>query len=306
MSEDESPAGGRADDADDVEDAEEGAPLSPDAVVEQALARLELGRDAEGEHAALAHDALWLALVSLGEEVRPELEALLAGEVWSPLLGPEAPPLRDPLLDRVALGLIAQRHAARAGAGVAQRAAAALAAAALCCADPRVGLRLQPGFGRLRLLEIVEQIPVALPIRALTLELRHLPLRTEPRVPPALIARVEDLLDRLDAQGLLPASLADHPDAADVEAPGWTSDALLAALLPGRARALRSLARVVLPAPAPFTDAEALLAACRAADPRLWADAAPEVVLRRYAALAEALGETPFALRPASEGFGRS
>lgn len=92
--------------------------------------------------------------------------------------------------------------------GAAERALCALACVALGSADPPSGLLLQPGLGGLRLLEIVEQIPVAAQIRQLLLEFRHTPLDRE--VPATFLARIEDLLERFDGEKLTAVRLADR------------------------------------------------------------------------------------------------
>lgn len=273
-------------------------PLDED-LVARVLAHVDLS-EADSPHMHLAESAVWLALSNLGDRVRDDLVLLLAGDAWRCVRADRA--VTDPPLQRLALGLLLQREAAAPGAGVAARAAAALAAVALGCADPRAGAGLQRGFARLRLLEITEQIPVALPIRMLALEFRHLTLPAV--IPSDFVARVEDLLDRLDAQALLPVALSDHPDERSADAPG---EAHLEALLQTRAPSLRSLARVLFAVPTPFASAEALLAVLREDAPASWdlpAEEGAHALALRYASLSERLVDTPFALLSPESGSG--
>lgn len=106
----------------------------------------------------------------------------------------------------VGRGLLA--CAADAQVGAAERALCALACVALGSADPPSGLLLQPGLGGLRLLEIVDQIPIAAQIRQLLLEFRHTPLDRE--VPATFLARIEDLLERIDGEKLTAVRLTDR------------------------------------------------------------------------------------------------
>lgn len=160
-----------------------------------AIAAMALPRQ-EDPRAALAETAVWLALVNLGPRTPQELAALAL------------PPAAEPLVARVAVGVLLERCAADVLVGAAERALCALASVALGCADPAAGRELQPGLGGLRLLEIVEQIPVAAQIRLLLLEFRH--LRLAPEVPAAFLARVEDLLERFDVERLTGARLEDR------------------------------------------------------------------------------------------------
>lgn len=160
-----------------------------------AIAGLALPRQ-EDPRAALAETAVWLALANLGPRAAQELAAL------------GIPPGADALVARVGVGVLLQRCAADVLVGAAERALCALASVALGCADPATGRELQPGLGGLRLLEIVEQIPVAAQIRLLLLEFRH--LRLAPEVPAAFLARVEDLLERFDVERLTGARLEDR------------------------------------------------------------------------------------------------
>ncbi|MGE0706815.1 MAG: hypothetical protein AB7N76_06380 [Planctomycetota bacterium] len=264
--------------------------------VEQAIACLGLA-EAESAHQHLAEAAIWLALSNLDLELNEGLGAWLEGSAWAPL-APGRGPLRDPLLQRVALGLLLQRGARMPGAPAAARVAAALGAAALTCADPAAGIRLQRGFASLGLLPVTEQVPVALPVRALVLELRHLDLRAG--VPAGFVARIEDLLDRLDATGLLGIRLSDHPDVREDERlPLWE------ALLATRAPTLIGLARLLFESQ-PLPDLGALIAALREDGVILSPDdeAARAQIAARYATVRARLAGTPFALLDPAQGYG--
>ena len=254
--------------------------------------------DSQGGLAHLAESALWLALLNQGDALRDDLEALLDGAAWDPLFGGAAPRVVRPDLNRAALGLLLQRRAGAPDAGAAERTLAALAALCLACVDPDTGRRLQRGFGRLKLLDVVEQIPTALPTRMLALEFRHMGLADAP-IPPAFVARLEDVFERLDALGLLRVRLSDLPGAVTD-----TADGLLEALLITCAPSQRTLARVLFQATAPHEDPQTLLAACASASPAVWSsEEHPSAMLERaYASLVAALADTPFALSPPGRG----
>lgn len=103
------------------------------------------------------------------------------------------------------MALILLRAAGEPDGGAAQRTAAALACTALGVADPDAGAAVQRGLGDLRLLGSYSTVPVAARVRAWPSS----PL-PEPRAAPAakFVARVQDLLERLDAESLLAVRLA--------------------------------------------------------------------------------------------------
>lgn len=264
--------------------------------VERVIEELGLA-EAESAHQHLAEAAVWLALMNLELELEEPLEDWLLGLSWEAIAPGRAS--RDPFLQRLALGLVLQEGARQPGAPAAARALAALATLALGCADPAAGARLQRGCASLGLLPLVDQVPVALPIRALALEFRHLPLGEGP--PPAFVARIEDLLDRLDATGLLGVRLSDHPAVRDDPAlPRWE------ALLHTRAPSLLGLARVLLAQPTPWSGLAELQAALEAEGYPVPEDPsrAEALLTRRYASLRRRLGDTPFALLDPSLGYG--
>ena len=255
-------------------------------------ARLGLA-EAERSHDHLAETALWLALANLDLELGPFMERWLAGRAWehlfagagevTPAEGPLAR-LQVPSLQRLALGLALLDAARRPGTPASARALAALAAVALGCADPPTGRRLQPAAAELGLLPLTEQIPVALPIRQLVLEFRHLNLRQDPG--PAFMARIEDLLDRIDRTDLLGVRLQDHPAVVADPAQAWWT-----ALVGSRSPSLILLARLTLAEG--IADEGELLDALAARD-SAWAEAGAETRLRALrATLAERLADTP-------------
>lgn len=257
-------------------------------------ARLGLA-EAERSHDHLAETALWLALANLDLELGAVLDRWLEGRAWEHLFGdaregvaPGAGPLAKlqvPNLQRLALGLALLDAARRPGTPASARALAALAAVALGCADPPTGRRLQPAAADLGLLPLTEQVPVALPIRQLVLEFRHLDLRHEPG--PAFMARVEDLLDRLDRTELLGVRLEDHPAAVDDPTQAWWT-----ALVGSRSPSLILLARLTLAQG--IDDEEELLSALAERDPSWEESPAAKARLQALCAtLAERLADTP-------------
>lgn len=198
-------------------------PLAPPErrLVDAVLALAGLGRGGD-PRAALADEAAWLALMALGGRVAGDLERLLAGTWWAGRAGPAAGPA-DVVADaadddepgevtsagraRAALALLLREQAAERDTGAAERATAALACVALGCADPAAGRLLQQGLAHLELLDIVKQIPIAARVRALVLEFRF---RRLGAVPARFVARVQDLLERLDREGLLAVALRDR------------------------------------------------------------------------------------------------
>jgi hypothetical protein len=178
-------------------------------LVERALARAALGASVD-PRGALAEEAAWLALLALGARVREDLEALAAGRWWARAGGlePDAQAAEDDARARLALGLLLRQHAADREVGAGERAVSALAAVALGCADAEAGRALQAGLSQLDLLDIVRQIPVAARVRALALEFRF--RRLGERLPAKFVGRVQDLLERLDREGLLGVALRDR------------------------------------------------------------------------------------------------
>jgi hypothetical protein len=251
-------------------------------------ARLGLA-EAERSHEHLAETALWLALANLDLELGPVLDRWLEGRAWEHLFpgaNPESPlgKLQVPSLQRLALGLALLDAARRPGTPASARALAALAAVALGCADPPTGRRLQPAAAELGLLPLTEQVPVALPIRQLVLEFRHLDLRQDPG--PAFVARVEDLLDRLDRTELLGVRLQDHPAVVPDPAQAWWT-----ALVGSRSPSLILLARLTLAEG--IQDEEELLDALAERDSS-WTEEGAEARLQALrATLAERLANTP-------------
>ena len=273
------------------------APAPVGELAGQALGALDLGeRGTPAE--LLAEAALWLALANLEHATGEDLEAICDGTWWRsrfPVANDDAN-ADPPALARTATGRVLLRCAAEPEVGAAERAAAALGVVALGCADAEVGLSLQRGLGNLRLLDIVQQIPLAARIRTLAQEFRHHPLERE--LPGAqFLARVEDLLERLDREQLLARGLRDRPRDEAV--------ADLQALLRTRSPHQLSLGRVLL-AGAWFADREALLDACLADAPRLWGrlprDAGARRVESLYGELRARLERTSWALRPRSGG----
>jgi hypothetical protein len=266
-------------------------PTSTAALAGRLLGVLGFG-EADTAYEHLAEQALWLTALNADDKLVVELEQLLAGAAWDPVFGDrdQPPAISGPFMQRLALGILLQRRTADKGPGAAQRTLAALAALALCCADPKVGRRLRRGFGRLDLMAVTEQIPVAMRVRMLALEYRHLPPNDAPP-PPLFVARVEDLLERLDGLRLLAHTLDEIPGA--VTEP---RDAMLEALVPPRSAALRTLARVLLAAPAPFEEPAQVLAACVESAPDVWGDADVGELERRYVELCAILLHGPFVL----------
>ncbi|MCO5172393.1 MAG: hypothetical protein M9894_39350 [Planctomycetes bacterium] len=191
-------------------------PLAPPErrLVDAVLARAALGRD-DDPRAALADEAAWLALMALGGRVRGDLERLLAGTWWADARreapddapAPAAGAPESARRIRAALALLLREQAAERDTGAAERATAALACVALGCADPAAGRLLQQGLAHLELLDIVKQIPIAARVRALALEFRF---RRLGAVPARFVAKVQDLLERLDREGLLAVALRDR------------------------------------------------------------------------------------------------
>ncbi|MBL4845530.1 MAG: hypothetical protein JKY65_08395 [Planctomycetes bacterium] len=251
-------------------------------------ARLGLA-EAERAHDHLASTALWLALANLDVELGPSIERWLAGSAWDHVF-PDAP--QTPALQRLALGLSLLDAARRPGTPASARALAGLAAVALGCANPPTGRRLQPACAELGFLPLTEQVPVALPIRQLILEFRHLDLRQSPA--PAFVARVEDLPDRLDRTELLGVRLTDHPAAIlDPSSAWWT------ALVGSRSPSLALLARLVLTNPS--RTEEDLLEALALHD-LSWEEEGASIRLAALrATLAERLADTPLAGRVRSD-----
>lgn len=223
---------------------------APDrALIEAVLARAGLAHEGE-PRAALADDAVWLALMALGGRARPALRRLLAGTFWADEPGRDAPapappgrPL-DPGRVRVALALILRDRAADRETGAAERTASALACVALGCADAAAGRVLQQGLAQLELLDIVRQVPVAARVRRLALEFRFCRLDA---IPARFVARVQDLLERLDREALLAVSLRDRASPEERSRALLRSalvggDPRLGALLEALARAGRPLA----------------------------------------------------------------
>ncbi len=277
------------------------------------LARLDLGADG-APHEQLALDAVWLALTALGERVRAPLEQVVAGTFWEAVLQGRWPePGTEPLSPapigtagrpRVAVALILLRAAGEPDGGAAERTAAALACTALGVADPDAGAAVQRGLGDLRLLELISTVPVAARVRSLALEFRYRNL--ERRLPAKFVARVQDLLERLDAESLLAVRLADclGPSRREVTA--------IAALVRSASPRVTSLTRALSRAAArgeELRTREALLEACLAEAPDTWrrfdrAQGLREVELA-YAALAGALEGSSFSLLPGGrKGFG--
>lgn len=188
-------------------------PLAPPErrLVDAVLALAGLGRGGD-PRAALADEAAWLALMALGGRVAGDLERLLAGTWWAghAVAGDvegEPGEVTSAGRARAALALVLREQAAERDAGAAERATAALACVALGCADPATGRLLQQGLAHLELLDIVKQIPIAARVRALVLEFRF---RRLGAVPARFVARVQDLLERLDREGLLAVALRDR------------------------------------------------------------------------------------------------
>lgn len=262
--------------------------------VSQVTARLGLA-EAERTHDHLAETALWLALANLDMELGQALEDWLAGHAWDHLFpkaatgGFQPGALQTPALQRLALGLLLLAAARRPGTPASARAMAALASVALGCADPPTGRRLQPACAELGLLPLTEQVPVALPIRQLVLEFRHLDLRQSPS--PAFVARIEDLLDRLDRTELLGVRLQDHPAARADSAQAWWT-----ALVGSRSPTLVLLARLTL-AEGIQEDA-ALLEALAERDPSWSLEGASARLESLRATLAERLADTPLGDTP--------
>jgi hypothetical protein len=270
-------------------------PARERALVDEAVARAALG--AEGDpRGALAEDATWLALMTLGARTRDDLVRLLDGSYWSDVVGVVAPAAATttppgPGRVRTALALILRAQAAERDTGAAERAAAALACVALGCADPAVGQLLQQGLAQLELLDIVKQIPVAARVRTLALEFRF---RRLDALPARFVARVQDLLERLDREGLFAVALRDRTS------PEARAAALrLAALAGGDARQA-SLLAALRRAPGPL-GADALVAACAAEAPGLWSNGAAgrRAVTAALERLAQALDGLPLTLRRA-------
>ena len=255
------------------------------AVVARVTGRLGLA-EAERAHDHLAESALWLALANLDRELGEFLQTWLAGEAWEHLVpGAGA----TPELQRLALGLQLLGAARSPGAPASARVLAALAAVALGTADPPTGRGLQPACADLDLLPLTEQVPVALAIRALVFEFRHLDLRQAPE--PRFVAQIEDLLDRLDRTELLALRLSDHPALRRDEDYTWWC-----ALVGSRSPQLVGLAQLALGHEAP-PDRPTLLAALAARDPS-WSEAGAALRLERLSLLlAERLGESPLAAR---------
>ncbi|MEZ6186769.1 MAG: hypothetical protein R3F62_17390 [Planctomycetota bacterium] len=263
-----------------------------DDLVERVLAHLALDRRESGRD-VLAEDAAWLALQALDGRCDEELAGFLRGEAWSEVLGGPAGD-DGARLGRTALGLLLVREGADPSGGSAERTACTLAALALGCADPDVGGGLQPALARVRLLDVASQIPIAAQVRELAFEFRHLVLRPTPT---AFLARLEDLLERFDAEQLLPWCLADRRAQ-------QAQDAHLEALTQTRAPTLISLARVLL-AGAGFPDGASLLVACQADAAETWRD--PGALGRleaAYGKLRRLLADTPYALAPRGVGYG--
>jgi len=264
-------------------------------LIERVLAHLGLDRRETGRD-ALAEDAAWLALRGLDGRCDAELEALLGDDYWSHALpglraGPGSEGIR---LGRTALGLLLVRQGADPTGGSAERTACTLAALALGCADPDVGAGLQGALAGVRLLQVASQIPVAAQVRQLAFEFRHVALRPPPT---SFMARVEDALERFDAEHLLPVLLADRrthdPQSEHLQALAQT-----------RSPTLLSLARVLLAHPR-FADAEAALEACRLDAPATWRDPGARARLETaYGKLRGLLADTPYALCPRGRGYG--
>jgi hypothetical protein len=278
------------------------------------LARLDLGADG-APHEQLALDAVWLALTALGERVRAPLAELVAGTFWEAVLQGRWPePGTDPLSPapvgtagrpRVAVALVLLRAAGEPDGGAAERTAAALACTALGVADPDAGAAVQRGLGDLRLLELVSTVPVAARVRSLALEFRYRNL--ERRLPAKFVARVQDLLERLDAESLLAVRLADCLGPARRE--GTAIAALVRSASPRVTSLTRALSRAAARDDGPLRTREALLEACLAEAPDTWrrfdrAQGLREVELA-YEALGRALEGSSFALLPGGrKGFG--
>lgn len=286
------------------------------ALLERLLAALETPGvgPAAAPHEQLAADAVWLAVSALGERARPGLERVLDGSFWRRLLRPgesTGAPGGSTDRARAAVALLLLEAAADPDIGAAERVAAALACLALGCADPDAGAAVQRGLGDLRLLDLVRQIPVAARVRALAMEFRFRNL--ERRLPAAFVARVQDLLERLDAEALLAVRLLDRTGAR-------RGDVGLQALVRSASPRLTSMARALARADGPMADPAALAAACAAEAPDLWGrwtgPAATEQAVATYAELKAALAGSPFRLlpggrsgygvAPASNGAGRA
>lgn len=291
-----------------------GEPLSPADLIAATLARLDLGADG-APHEQLALDAVWLALMALGERVRAPLEEVVAGTFWEAVLQGRWPePGTEPLSPapvgtagrpRVAVALILLRAAGEPDGGAAERTAAALACTALGVADPDAGAAVQRGLGDLRLLELVSTVPVAARVRSLALEFRYRNL--ERRLPAKFVARVQDLLERLDAESLLAVRLADclGPSRREVTAIA----ALVRSASPRVTSLTRALSRAAARDAGPLRSREALLDACLAEAPDTWRRFDRAQGLREaeaaYAALAGALEGSSFSLLPGGkQGFG--
>ncbi|MCA8925052.1 MAG: hypothetical protein KDD82_24795 [Planctomycetes bacterium] len=265
-------------------------------LIERVLAHLALDRRESGRD-ALAEDAVWLALRALEGRCDDDLQALLEGDYWSqalPGLAPAESGEEGLRLGRTALGLLLVREGADPAGGSAERTACTLAALALGCADPDVGRGLQAALATIRLLDVTRQIPVATHVRQLAFEFRHLDLRPPPT---DYMARIEDALERFDAEQLLPTVLADRR-------PHDPLSVHLQALAQTRSPTLLSLARVLL-AHARFPDGASTLAACRRDAPATWRDPGALARLERaYGQLRGLLADTPYALCPRGEGYG--
>lgn len=290
-----------------------GEPLTSADLIAATLARLDLGADG-APHEQLALDAVWLALTALGERVRAPLEEVVAGTFWEAVLQGRWPePGTEPLSPapvgtagrpRVAVALVLLRAAGEPDGGAAERTAAALACTALGVADPDAGAAVQRGLGDLRLLELVSTVPVAARVRSLALEFRYRNL--ERRLPAKFVARVQDLLERLDAESLLAVRLA------DCLGPARREVTAIAALVRSASPRVTSLTRALSRAAArgeALRSREALLDACLAEAPDTWRRFDRAQGLREaeaaYAALAGALEGSSFSLLPGGkQGFG--
>jgi hypothetical protein len=255
--------------------------------VERVLARVAFGQDGD-PRGAHADDAAWLALTALGARVKDEVERLLAGTWWQERLRGERVDAGDGAggRDRVALALLLRAHAADRETGAAERTACALACLAIGCADEEAGRALQHGLAHLDLLDIVKQIPVAARVRTLALEFRF--RRLGDRLPAKVVARVQDLLERFDREGLLGVALRDRAS------PEQRARALEVVALAGGDPALASLLRALLRGPA---DAKTLAAACADDAPAAWPKADARAVARACGRLAKALADGPWRVR---------
>lgn len=257
-------------------------PLAPPDrdLVEGALARAALAADGE-PRGALADDAVWLALMALGGRVRDGLARLLAGTFW----GGAAP--ADAARARGALALLLREQAADVDAGAAERTTATLACVALGCADEAAGRLLQQGLAQLELLSVVRQIPVAARVRRLALEFRF---RRLDALPARFVARVQDLLERLDQEALLAVTLRDRA------APEARSRALFHAALAGGDPRLGGLLEALLRAGRPVAARELA---------RVWGQGADaRQVAAACGRLARALDGGPWALSRARGRWG--